>query len=188
MPENNETWSERFAREVDAAVRLLRNRPLLGMIFVVGVGIYIWHQWPSKPEDRHPSTPGAAASNMVDVAQKAGAVGKGVEAPGAGVEQTYQPASLATVFIHVRSESQREKAMLIRKELERLGFFVKRITFEPQVGTAGANVIYWDGHDRNEAETIGRALEKLNILSRAKVVDRSHGLDEPVSRSYEVWF
>ena len=43
MSAPNETWSERFEREFEAALALLRRRPLLAVIFAASMLFFAWH-------------------------------------------------------------------------------------------------------------------------------------------------
>ncbi|WP_139143027.1 MULTISPECIES: hypothetical protein [unclassified Janthinobacterium] len=55
----NETWSERFEREFEAGLALLRRRPLLAIIFAGGLIFFAWHQF-FKTKDLSPAAPPAA--------------------------------------------------------------------------------------------------------------------------------
>ena len=65
MPDQSETWSERFEREFESVARLLRRRPVLAFLFLGAIAFYGWHQFP-KPKVEPPiATPTAASSPMV---------------------------------------------------------------------------------------------------------------------------
>lgn len=52
----NETWSERFEREFEAGVALLRRRPLLAVIFAGALIFFAWHQF-FKNKESFPNAP-----------------------------------------------------------------------------------------------------------------------------------
>jgi len=87
MAEPAETWSERFERECEAIIRLLRRRPLIALIFLSAMGFYAWHQF-LKQEDSSDRTgeqvlaaSGALASSGVPTAvYKSPAVVEGMTA------------------------------------------------------------------------------------------------------------
>lgn len=45
MAESSETWSQRFEREFEAAISLLRRRPMLALCFAGAMIFYGWHQF-----------------------------------------------------------------------------------------------------------------------------------------------
>lgn len=45
MAATNETWSERFVREVDTLVHVARRRPVLAIVFIAAITFYGWHQF-----------------------------------------------------------------------------------------------------------------------------------------------
>lgn len=45
MAESSETWSQRFEREFEAAISLLRRRPVLALCFVGAMIFFGWHQF-----------------------------------------------------------------------------------------------------------------------------------------------
>lgn len=57
-----ETWSERFERETAALWKLVRRRPLLGLVLVVALLFYAWHTFLRHPASVDFATPGAPSA------------------------------------------------------------------------------------------------------------------------------
>jgi hypothetical protein len=98
-------------------------------------------------------------------------------------------AKKALVYIHIMTPETRQEAKQVKAELERQGFVVMRILLHSEQTAPIENVIYWNNSpiDENEAAAIGRVLESMKIVSKAKIIDRSSNLNVPLSRHYEVW-
>ena len=176
MAEPQETWSERFVREFDALIKIARKRPILATLFAVAMFFFGWHQFVRGKD-----------SSMLDIFKKtpASAPPYASSASSPAASKTATPARIATVFIHIRAESRRTAAESLKKDLERQGFFVKRIVLEESQTQPDANVIYWNPGDDGEAGSIGRTLESLGLAKPVKVLGKL-GVSE-VSRNYEVW-
>ena len=176
MAEPPETWSERFVREFDALIRIARRRPIVATLFAVAMLFFGWNQF-VKGKD----------SSLMDIFREVPASASpsvsGASSPAAST--TVTPARIATVFIHIRAESRRTAAGRLKNDLERQGFFVKRIVLEESQTQPDANVIYWNPGDGGEAGSIGRTLESLGVVKPVKVLGKFGVVD--VSRSYEVW-
>lgn len=103
-------------------------------------------------------------------------------------EQQYDAATKAIVFVHYRSPSRKAVADAVAVALRNEGFFVPRIVLDIAVGNPGADVIYWNAHDGNEAATIGRILTTVASVASPRVVHRGTDADPNAeSRRYEAW-
>ena len=72
MAEPSETWSERFEREFEAVLRLLRRRPVLAIAFVLAMAFFGWHQFLKSKDEPKPAfvTPPANAASIVSAEAK----------------------------------------------------------------------------------------------------------------------